>query len=81
MFHPLLGDPGKIKDAELESKIVDLGKKYQIAARMGHGAVCDQMLMILEILRTEQQRRSQAAMQAAITKQNGKGLDELINVD
>lgn len=80
MFHPLLEDPQKIKDAELESKILDLSKKYHIAARMGQGAVCSQIVLALDMYRAEQQRRQEENMKTLMKKQN-KGLDDLINVD
>lgn len=80
MFHPLLGDPTQLKDADLEAKILDLGRKYHIAARMGQGGACQQIIVALETYKNEQSRRNIAAAQNMIKKQN-KGLDDLINVD
>jgi hypothetical protein len=80
MFHPLLDNPAKIKDQELENKILDLTKKYHTAAGMGQGTICQQILLILEVFKEEQRKRQQAAMQDGMKKQN-KDLDDLINVD
>jgi hypothetical protein len=80
MFHPLLENPTRLKDQELENKILDLTRKYHIAASMGQGQVCQQVIVILETLKEEQRKRQQAAMQDGMKKQN-KDLDDLINVD
>jgi hypothetical protein len=81
MFHPLLADPRKIKDQDLENKILDLSKKYHIAARSGQGSVANQILVALETYKEEQRRRQHIASQTVIKDQNNKGLDDLINVD
>ena len=73
-------DPTKLKDADLDSKITDLTKKYYIAARMGHGAVCNQIAMALDMFREEQYRRQVEATQKLAKKQD-KDLDDLINVN
>jgi hypothetical protein len=80
MFHPLLDDPRKLKDQDLDNKILDLSKKYYIAARMGQGAAVGQLLTALNMYKDEQQRRQYESMQATMKKQN-KGLDDLINVE
>lgn len=80
MYNPLLSDPSKLKDADLESKILDLSKKYHIAARMGHGAVCDQIISALNMYKEEQYRRQVEATQKIVKKQD-KDLDDLINVN
>jgi len=80
MFHPLLADPSQLKDQDLDSKIIDLSKKYGIAARMGQGGACQQIIIALETYKAEQQKRQNASMQATMQKQNGS-LDDLINID
>lgn len=80
MYHPLLEDPRNIKDQDLENKILDLSKKYHIAARMGQGGVAGQIIAALDTYKSELQRRQAEAMREIIQKQN-KGLDDLINVD
>lgn len=80
MFHPLLESPANLKDSELENRILDLTKKWHIAARFGNGAVCDQLIVILETLKSEQYQRSQKMLKTAVSKQSGN-LDNLINVN
>ena len=79
MFHPLLGDLSKIKDTELENRILDITKKYHIAIRLGQGGVAQQIITVLEVYRIEQSKRQQLSMQSTMKKQN-KDLDDLINV-
>lgn len=80
MFNPLLGNLSKIKDSDLESKIQDLTKKYHIAARMGQGSICGQIIGLLESYKEELQSRQTKASQDLIKKQD-KDLDDLINVE
>ena len=79
MFNPLLPDLTKLKDTELDTKIADLNKKYNMALRMGNGSVANQIAMTLESFRFETQRRQQDAAKKLMEKQD-KGLDGLINV-
>jgi hypothetical protein len=79
MFNPLLDDPSKLKDSELELKILDLSKKYHLAMRFGQGGVCQQILIILDSLKFEQQKRGAELLKKSATSQN-KDLDSLINV-
>lgn len=80
MFHPLADDPRKLKDQDLENKIQELSKKYHLAAKMGQGGVCSQILSILDMYKEESRRRQTENMQSLVKKQN-KDLDDLINVD
>ena len=73
-------DLSKLKDSEIEAKIVELGKKYTIASRTGMGQVIPQILIALEAYRTEMAKRSQKALDETSKKINGD-LDGLINVD
>ena len=79
MFNPLLNDLTQLKDTELESKISDLNRKYNIALRMGNGSVAQQIAMTLEAFRMETGRRQYEANKKLMEKQD-KGLDGLINV-
>lgn len=79
MFHPLLEDPKKMKDQELENKILDLSRKYHIAARFGQGSVCTQIITILDVLKEELNKRQRQSLESA--NKNNKGLDDLINVE
>lgn len=80
MYNPLLADPARLKDADLENKILDLSRKYHIAARMGHGQICEQIIVALNAFKDEQWRRQSESMQKMAKKQD-KDLDDLINVD
>jgi hypothetical protein len=81
MFNPLLPDPTKLKDQELENKILDLSKKYQIAMQLGNGSVAQQIVLSLDTYKVEQQRRQYEAMRELQKKTKNEGLDDLINVD
>lgn len=76
MFNPLLENPASIKDSELEAKILDLSKKYSIAARMGQGLVCQQIQVIIESYKAEQEKRRLSSL-----KTNNKDFEELINIE
>jgi hypothetical protein len=80
MFNPLLGNPADLKDAELEEKIIELSRKYSIAARTGMNQVIPQIIVVLNTYREEMAKRNQTALQGATKKNNGN-LDDLINVD
>jgi hypothetical protein len=80
MYHPLLEDSRNLKDQDLENRILDLGRKYGIAARLGQGGACQQIIVALEMYKDEQRRRQFEATQGLIKKEN-KGLDDLINVN
>ena len=80
MFHPLLPDITALKDADIDTKISDLQKKYSIAARSGNGGLCNQILIALESYKYEQQRRYMTKTSIA-TKNQNKDLDGLININ
>jgi hypothetical protein len=79
MFNPLLEDLTQIKDADLESKMSDLNRKYNIALRMGNGAIAQQIAVVIEAVRNESMRRQHEATKKLMAKQS-KDLDGLINV-
>ena len=81
MFNPLLGDVSKLKDLELEKKILDLSQKYNLALRLGQGGLAHQIAVALEQYKYEYQERQRAAMKKLDEKQKEQGLDDLINVD
>jgi hypothetical protein len=81
MFNPLLSDPSKLKDQDLENKILDLSKKYQIAMQLGNGSIAQQIVITLDAYKSEQRRRQADSMQALQKKSRDQGLDDLINVD
>lgn len=79
MFNPLLDDLSHFKDSELDEKITDLNKKYNIALRMGNSGIAMQIAISLEAFKTEVNRRQQEASKKLLDKQN-KDLDGLINI-
>lgn len=81
MFNPLLGNPADLKDGELEERIIELTKKYQIAARTGMNQVIPQLLIALNTYREELTKRSAAALQNASKKNKNGNLDDLINIE
>ena len=81
MFNPLLPDLSKIKDADLENKVLDLNQKFHASMRMGQGGLAQQVAITLEAYRYEQQRRQAEAMKTLQEKQKKQGLDDLINVE
>jgi len=79
MFNPLLEDLTLLKDADLETRMTDLNKKYSIALRTGNGMLAQQVAVVIEAIRDESQRRQREATKKLLQKQN-KDLDDLINV-
>ncbi len=79
MYNPLLPDPSSLKDADLENRIVELTKKYWIAARSGQGGVCEQIITALDMYKYELGKRHAEATKNLIKRQD-KDLDDLINV-
>jgi len=79
MFNPLLEDLSLLKDADLESRMSDLNRKYNIAIRTGNSGLAMQVATVIEALRDEGQRRQHEATKKLLQKQN-KDLDGLINV-
>ena len=79
MFNPLLEDLTTLKDTEIESRMTELNKKYNIAMRMGNGAIGQQIAVVIEALREESVRRQYEASKKLLSKQN-KDLDGLINI-
>ena len=77
MYHPLNQDPKNLKDLDIEAKLTEANKKYNIAAKMGNTAACQQIQLIIEELRMELSERR--AKQAEKTVNNVQ-LDKLINV-
>lgn len=79
MFNPLLEDLTQIKDAEIENRLSDLNRKYNIALRSGNSALAMQVAVVIEAVRDEMNRRQHEASKKLLEKQN-KNLDGLINV-
>lgn len=81
MFNPLIEDLSKVKDLDLEKKILDLGQKYNVALRLGQGSLAHQIVVTLEQYKYEYQQRQALAMKKLEEKSREQGIDDLINVD
>jgi len=79
MFNPLLPELSSLKNEDIDNKINELMRKYTIAARSGQGTVCQQIIVILETYKAEQQKRHIAGSQKLLDQ--GKNLDDFVNVD
>ena len=79
MFNPLAEDPSHLKDAELEAKINELGRKYNMACKLGMNQVIPQLIISLEMYRAELTKRSNESLKKAAGRTKGN-LDDLINV-
>ena len=76
MFHPLIGDLTEFKDQEIENKLIDLNKKFYVAARFGNQDLLTQLSTVITIYREELAKRH------ALKLKNADGdLGQLINVD
>ena len=78
-MHPLLPDITDLSDQELETKINELTKKYFQALRFAPGAA-NQIVLILEGYKWEQQRRAIEKQKKIVEAQNSS-FDDLIKVD
>jgi hypothetical protein len=75
-MHPLTGDLRGLTNADLDTKINDLTKKYFMTPNPGVKA---QMAALLEDFKIERSRREQAALEKMMANRD-KSLDKLINV-
>jgi hypothetical protein len=78
MFHPLEGDLSQFKDSEIEEKLLDLNKKYSLAARLGNQELLTQIQTFVTIYREEMSTRYR---QAKDLINDETDLNDLINVD
>lgn len=76
-MHPLAEDFSKLKDAEIESRIQDLNKKYWQA---NNPNVQHQISMFLDLY-NEELRNRRARMWQQQYQNRDKDLDKLINVN
>lgn len=77
MIHPFVEDFTSLKDAEIESKIQDLSKKY-FQAR--NPQVQNQIILILEMYKEELSTRRRKLWEEQYQKRD-TDLDNLINVN
>ncbi len=76
-INPLIDDISNLKDAEVESKIQDLSKKYWLTR---NPSVKMQIANLLEIYKEELSTRRAKAWEQQYQKRN-KDLDDLIKVN
>ena len=75
MEHPLIGDLSRLTLDELGSKISDLTRKLDIAARSGNGHLCDQIRMAIE-----SHRSRYLAVQEQEQAKSQTNFDDKINI-
>lgn len=76
MFHPFEGDLSQLKDNEVEAKLLELNKKYFVAARLGKPELLTQLATFVNIYKDELSKRHLAKLKAS-----DSDLDQLINVE
>jgi hypothetical protein len=76
MFHPLIGELTEFKDQEIENKLIELNKKFYVAARFGNQDLLTQLSTVITIYREELAKRH-----AQKLKNADGDLGQLINVD
>lgn len=74
--HPLVNELSEIKDADLESKIQDLSKKYHMVS---NPALKDQIVAMINVYKDELTVR-RAKQLEQLYKKRDKNLDKLVNV-
>ena len=77
MMHPLVNDLSSLKDNELESKILDLSKKYWISQ---NSDVQNQIILILNQYNEELRTRRHKLLQQQMENRNQE-LDKLIKIN
>jgi len=77
MFHPFVNDLSDLRDSEVESKLLEVTKKYHAAARLGKIDLLTQLGTFVTIYREEMSKRYLRKNQG----QTDTDLDQLINVD
>jgi hypothetical protein len=76
-MHPLITNLSEMKDAEIEAKITDLGKKYFMTQNFG---LQQQISAVLETYKEEMATRRHNEWQRMMENRE-KGLDKLININ
>ena len=77
MFNPLVSDFSELTDAQVDEKIMELGRKYW----MTHNPDVQAQIAVLLEMYKEESRTRQAIAYQRMNDQNGdNGLDNLINV-
>ena len=77
MIHPLSGDFSELKDAEIESRLQELSKKYWMA---GNPTVKHQISTFISLYKEELSFRRQKQLEQQYQSRD-KGLDKLIKIN
>lgn len=77
MFNPLVDKFDNLSDAEIESKIIELGRKFYLTNNL---EVRTQISTLLEMYK-EEMRSRRARLYQKINKNNDSDLDNLININ
>ena len=75
-MHPLAGDLTKLTDQELQNKVTELYEKLRMSYYSSQAELHQQLRMLLEDYRSEQQRRFQAQQEEFMLK-NKKIADKI----
>lgn len=78
MYHPLLASTNDLRDTDIQQKITDASRKYNIAARIGNAEVCGQLALIIEELQIELRERY---AKKSTTTVNNTPLEKLVKID
>lgn len=76
MIHPLAEDFSKLKDAEIESKVQELSRKFFMAQ---NPAIKNQIAIFIDMYKAELSSRRAKQLEQIYQKRD-KDLDKLINV-
>jgi hypothetical protein len=76
-MHPLSGDLSELKEADLESKISDLTKKYFLASNLD---MKNQIASLLDDYNAELRKRRDEQLKKMMETRD-KSLDKLIKID
>lgn len=79
MFHPLEEDLSELSIDEVEKKLNELSKKYNIAARFGNHSLLTQIATFVTIYKQEINERY--AKQMKDQQEQANDINKLINVD
>lgn len=78
MFHPLLPDSSNLRDNDIQQRITDATRKYNISVKLGNIELCQQMSIIIEELQIELRERY---AKKSSTTVNNTPLDKLVKID
>lgn len=65
MYHPVFLDPTSLRDSDIESKILELSRKYNMVMSMGKDDLGEQIVLIIDQLKQEQDTRRRKKLEKA----------------